>query len=47
MNTTITTTYQAEIDYRAEQIRRHYGSAPHRHHLLPRVRRSRATESVR
>jgi hypothetical protein len=47
MNTTITTTYQAEVDYRADQIRRHWGSAPHRHHFLPRVRRPRGTEPVR
>ena len=47
MNTTITTTYQAEIDYRADRIRKSYGSAPHRHHFIARVRRHRGAESVR
>jgi hypothetical protein len=46
MNNTFST-YQAEIDYRADRIRRSYGSAPHRHHFLARVRRSRGAESVR
>jgi len=46
MNNTITT-YQAEIDYRADRIRKSYGSAPHRHHFIPRVRRHRGAESVR
>jgi hypothetical protein len=46
MNTNITTTYQAEIDYRADRIRKSYGSA-RRHHFIPRVRRHRGAESVR
>jgi hypothetical protein len=47
MNNNITTTYKAEVDYRADQIRRNWGTAPHRHHLIPRVRRHRGAESVR
>jgi hypothetical protein len=46
MNTTLNT-YQAEIDYRVERIRKEFGSAPQRHHLIPRVRRHRGAESVR
>ena len=41
------TAYKAEVDYRADQIRRHWGTAPHRHHLISRVRRHRGVESVR
>ena len=40
-------TYQAELDYRVDRIRRYYGSAPKRHNLIPRVRRHRGAESVR
>ena len=46
MNNTYNT-YQAEIDYRADRIRKSYGSASNRHHFLPRVRRQRGAESVR
>jgi len=46
MNNTLST-YQAEVEYRADRIRRNYGSAPQRHILLPRVRRHRGAESVR
>ena len=46
MNNTLST-YQAEVDYRADRIRKNYGSAPQRHNFIPRVRRHRGAESVR
>ena len=46
MNTTLSI-YQAEVDYRVERIRKDFGSAPHRHNFIPRVRRHRGAEPVR
>jgi hypothetical protein len=46
MNNTFST-YRAEIDYRADRIRRSYGPAAHRHNFIPRVRRQRGAGSVR